>query len=779
MIKSFILSLASILCLGSIVMAQTNTNTAQLKKDATKASEQASANYAKMLSLAKTKNWNLAITSQNGNQAYLVGVTPNGLPKYYTTYNNTVAAATTRANQLWAGGASGLNLSGSSAFLKNKLAVWDGGKVLATHKELIGRITQKDNTTPVILHTTHVTGTLMASGVNPIAKGMAYNLQGIIAYDFYYDISEITAEAADIIVSNHSYGIIAGWAYNYPSDGTAARWEFWGRPNENEDVNFGYYDDDAKLLDAIAYNAPYYLYVKAAGNNRNQTGPPIGMPYYRWNVNDSMVAAGNRPAGISSNNGYDILPTYATAKNILTVGAVNGIASGYTKPSDVVMSDFSSWGPTDDGRIKPDIVADGVYVTSCINTDDSAYATLSGTSMASPNAAGSLLLLQEYYAQLKAGAFMRSATLKGLAIHTAEEAGDTTGPDYTFGWGLLNVEKAASVIKEAVSNNNTGTHLLYENVLANGSTFTKTIVANGNTPLVATICWTDVSASVTPYANALNDTTSKLVNDLDMRITKNGSTYYPWILNPATPSKAASKADNRRDNVERINIDSAKAGDTYIITINHKGTLINGTLTNGPQPYSLLVSGVGGTPTGLPLTLLAFEAKPQSNTVVLNWQTANEVNTAYFTVERSINGSNFTSLGKLLAKGDGSYIFTDDLSTINQNLSPIYYRLQMVDKNGSFTYSKVAVVTPSTEQAALTVYPIPTNNTLYLQLNSTKAYTSTLQVLNMQGKVLLQQPTAIKIGSNTFTIATNTLAKGNYIIKLIGQTVYTKMLTKE
>ena len=74
--------------------------------------------------------------------------------------------------------------------------------------------------------------------------------------------------------------------------------------------------------------------------------------------------------------------------------------------------------------------------------------------MSSPNAAGSLLLLQELYARLKNGEFLRAATIKGLAIHTASEAGSAPGPDYKFGFGLLNVEKAASVISTAVANNN-------------------------------------------------------------------------------------------------------------------------------------------------------------------------------------------------------------------------------------------------------------------------------------------------------------------------------------
>ncbi|MGQ4828433.1 S8 family serine peptidase, partial [Enterococcus faecalis] len=66
--------------------------------------------------------------------------------------------------------------------------------------------------------------------------------------------------------------------------------------------------------------------------------------------------------------------------------------------------------------------------------------------MASPNAAGSLLLVQEYYNQKHPGIFMKGATLKALAIHTADEAGPSNGPDYQYGYGLLNVLKATSVI---------------------------------------------------------------------------------------------------------------------------------------------------------------------------------------------------------------------------------------------------------------------------------------------------------------------------------------------
>ena len=118
------------------------------------------------------------------------------------------------------------------------------------------------------------------------------------------------------------------------------------------------------------------------------------------------------------------------------------------------MSSFSGWGPTDDGRIKPDICANGVGLYSSYSGSDTQYASISGTSMATPNLSGSLLLLQQHYQNLfGTGSFMRSATLKGLVIHTADEAGSNPGPDYKFGWGLANMATAAQAITAAKANN--------------------------------------------------------------------------------------------------------------------------------------------------------------------------------------------------------------------------------------------------------------------------------------------------------------------------------------
>ncbi|SDX13643.1 Por secretion system C-terminal sorting domain-containing protein [Hydrobacter penzbergensis] len=590
MLKKSMLCLALMMGIVTIGLAQVSTNNKILEQAARGYRILEDDGYTRALSMAKQKGWPLVITGKNGAKAVLVGVDAFNYPKYYITNNNTIAAATTRANQLWPGGASGLNLSGSSDYLANKMGIWDGGRPLDAHVELTGRIVQKEAATVAYDdHATHTTGTLMASGVNPYAKGMSFGLKSIIAYDFKNDISEMALEAPGLLISNHSYSIIAGWNYN----DTKSRWEFYGRPNENRDYKFGYYSIDAQALDSITYYAPNYLIVKSAGNNRTSNGPPVDSPYYRYDASNQMVLAGKRPAGISNNDSYGSIPWDCNAKNILTIGAVQGLPNGYSRPSDVVMANFSSWGPTDDGRIKPDLVADGVNVLSSIATSNKSYASYSGTSMASPNAAGSLFLLQEYYSKLKSSssAFMRSATLKGLAIHTTEAAGTNPGPNYMFGWGLLNVEKAAAVMTAAIGSNNaaTSTHLLYEKSLDNNSSssFTIPVVSSGNGPLKATISWTDVAG---PVETVMSDTTKRLVNDLDLRITQGSRTYMPWTLNPTNPGAAAVPGDNRTDNIERIDIDSTVPGRTYTITVTHKGSLVN-----GGQAYTLLVSGAGGT----------------------------------------------------------------------------------------------------------------------------------------------------------------------------------------
>ncbi|MDE3143649.1 MAG: S8 family serine peptidase, partial [Bacteroidota bacterium] len=563
-------------------MSQVTTNVKVLQNFAHQRRIQENIEYAKAEAMAIKKGWPVYRVGKNGTVHALQYIDQLGNPIYYTTFNNTIAAATTRTNQLWPGGSSGLNLSGSSSAVTQKMGTWDGGLILKNHVELIGRISQLDSSDTRLSvndHATHTTGTLIATGVNAVAKGMAFGLQKLIAYSFQYsEVSNISTQAPNLLVSNHSYGITGGWGY----DGTNYYWNGDTTISTTKSYLCGWYGSSSQDYDSIAHNAPNYLMVFAAGNSNgndaNGQGPAVGQTYL---LND--VTSLTRTAAIPNNPTYGSVSGGQTAKNILVVGAVYGLPNGYSSASDVKIASFSSWGPTNDGRIKPDIVADGVNVTSSSSSSTTAYEALSGTSMATPNATGSLLLLQEYYNQKHPGVFMRSATLKALAIHTADEAGTAPGPDYVYGYGLLNSLKASSVITSSFNNK---TDSIIEQTLTSGTSYTFNAVASGNGPLKATIVWTDPRGNID---NTYLSSSPVLINDLDLRITSGSSTYYPWILNPAVPAAAATKGDDKINNIEQVIIDSVVPGKSYTITVSNKGSL-----AGGSQAFSMILSGIGG-----------------------------------------------------------------------------------------------------------------------------------------------------------------------------------------
>jgi hypothetical protein len=524
----------------------------------------------------------------NGKVLELQRISPDIGPIFYIT-NNVDAADTVSTDEVWPGGSAGLNLDGSDM----TVGEWDGGAIYAAHPDFIGRLTQVDGATTVSNHSTHVAGTLIGSGdwLEPRSRGMAYAAQ-LNAYDWNSDTAEMALAASNgMLVSNHSYGIAAGWLY---IGGIAPDnwWWIGGEdPSDVEDPNFGYYDSETQLWDQIAFDAPYYLIVKAVGNDRTDIGPAPGEEYTVIDQDGNFLFTSTLPRDADcAPAGYDCLPTNSVAKNVLTVGAVDDITGGYSRfsgPSSVQMAAFSGWGPTDDGRIKPDVVGNGMFLISAWS-DSPFYAAAAGTSMSAPNVTGSLLLLQEHYQNIYgAGNFMRAATLKALAIHTADEAGDADGPDYAFGWGLLNTKTAAQVISE-----NGGAHRIIEGDLANGAVDSVEItVTEADATVTATLDWTDPPG--TPVALSLDAPDIMLVNDLDLRIKKGPSTYMPWVLNPASPASAASTGDNFRDNVEQVVINSGGTG-SYFVEVSHKGTLLN----SNSQSYSLIISVTPPPPSG-------------------------------------------------------------------------------------------------------------------------------------------------------------------------------------
>ena len=497
-------------------------------------------------------------------------------PRYYIT-DNLNAAKTVSTDDVWPGGSAGLSLTGNGMVVGE----WDGGKVRNTHQEFGGRVSQMDNAVQTSSHSTHVGGTLIASGVEHNAKGMAGSAN-LHAYDWNDDEAEMANAASNgLIISNHSYSYITGWVHDYRGDG---KWAWFGDPSisETEDYYFGFYIDQSRLWDEIAYQAPYYLIVKSAGNDRNDEGPGPGESHWVYDPTNGWVLSTVTREPDGGADGFDCIPGGgATAKNTLTVGAVKDIISGYSQISDVRMTAFSSWGPTDDGRIKPDIVGNGKSLYSCDDDNDQDYIRYSGTSMASPNVAGSLLLLQEHYKNTHDGQLMRAATLKALVIHTADEAGASPGPDYSYGWGLLNTRKAADVISADAQD----TSVIQELTLVQGDSAEFFVQANGTEPLRVTIAWTDPPGTVP--SPQLNPRTPVLVNDLNVRVIRlsDSTAFYPWKLSPEHPEAPAQTGDNNVDPEEQVLIDDP-GQNNFKIVVSHAGNL-----ADNLQNYSMIVTG--------------------------------------------------------------------------------------------------------------------------------------------------------------------------------------------
>lgn len=560
-------------------------------------------------SQAKKLNIPFSGETSKGKLYQLQGFDKKGQPLYYVT-NNTGAAEGTGTNKVGAGTV--FNLEGVGM----KVHEWDGGGVKITHQEFGGRVSQKDTPTGFSAHATHVAGTMIAGGVNPAAKGMAPKAT-LDAYDWNSDEQEMTAAAAQgAILSNHSYGYLGAFEWGDWSGNQG--WHWFGAEDETEYVGYGFYSDADRDWDLIAKNAPYYLPVKAAGNPRGDGPEPGGLHYVRdekgvWHES-TVVRQKNGGA-----DGFDCIGTGSVGKNILTVGAVAKIPGGYTQPSDVKMASFSGFGPVNDGRIKPDLSGIGVGLTSTVSSDDAAYSGMSGTSMASPNVTGSLLLIQEQYSKSNNGDVMRAATLKALAIGTANEVGVSDGPDYASGWGLLNTYDAV----KAIAFNGKYT-LIQEKTLRNNQESRLDVVASGVEPLKVTIAWTDPVPSTLSDDSVVNDRTKMLVNDLDLRVLKNGVEEMPWVLDPTNPGAAATKGDNTVDNVEQVVINNPEAGATYTIVVSHKGDLrdnviqtnANGDLAIGLAPsnvqdFSLVVIGINnGVQKDLALNSIKSDVAP-------------------------------------------------------------------------------------------------------------------------------------------------------------------------
>ncbi len=181
-----------------------------------------------------------------------------------------------------------------------------------------------------------------------------------------------------------------------------------------------------------------------------------------------------------------------------------------------------------------------------------------------------------------------------------------------------------------------------------------------------------------------------------------------------------------------------------------------------------------------PLVLKGFQGAVVNQSTVLSWTTFDEVNTASDVVERSYDGVNFVAAGSLPAKGSlqvNNYQFTDHPSFAN---AEVFYRLKLIDKDGKFTYSNVLVFSLG-KQTGVKLFPNPAKNYVQLTYGSSKYESTTIEVTDISGKIVLTQSVSTALGTNAVTLNfQNKLVSGTYIVRFVvnGEMVVNKVVVE-
>jgi photosystem II stability/assembly factor-like uncharacterized protein len=435
--------------------------------------------------------------------------------------------------------------------------VFDEGAIQAAVPELTAngqpRVTVMTKKVSQDEHATKVALVLAANGKDPNASGIARELR-IMSFDKDSDLSDLAKHAAKIHVSNHSYNKKSGWLKDNDY------YEWWGGQTDHSDANFGKYGKDSKEIDRILADNPYLVSVVAAGNQLAYVPPFQPADHYWWQRPEPPNMQGHwiestikRLPDLATEAGkLDTIAGLGISKNAICVGAIQQLARPGAPQS---IADFSSWGPTDDGRVKPDLVAPGQKVNIVRN---GVLKSLEGTSFAAPIVAGLAALLIECF-EKTLDHRPTAAEIKALLIHTARREGGP-GPDPKFGWGLVDAVAAADVI--AGRDDPSRRFYCGEVVPDAWNTYTYTRPEGAARNIRVTLVWTDPPAP--ENEKGLNDRTPTLINDLDVvLLAPDGARrFYPYSLDSKNPlSPCGNTEPNRADNVEVIDAFSTDVED--------------------------------------------------------------------------------------------------------------------------------------------------------------------------------------------------------------------------
>ncbi len=420
-------------------------------------------------------------------------------------------------------------LSGSGIVV----AEWDSGRADEMHPDFSLRVYSLDMSAPTN-HSTHVAGTIMGDGNNSSGtyRGMAPAAE-LLTQIWWNTASEASSEYSTVINSWGATVANNSWGYGVGDPATQSACE----------NTLGNYFTQNTTLDNIV---------------RGSTGAPITICW----------SAGNQRSHASDECGslgwtYNTIGALACCKNVITVGAINS--------NNNTMTSFSSWGPTDDGRVKPDVVGPGCQsggdggLTSC--KLGSGYKVMCGTSMSSPAVAGTIALLQEQWNTMIDSGTLLSSTVKGILINTAIDLGNT-GPDYVYGHGK--VDGVAAAVKIGIGEPS----YVQSEISTGGSDVYDITVMGSTTKLKVTLVWDDPGGVASASQTLKNDLDLILIDPFD-------NEEYPWVLNPDVPTAAAGRGEDHLNNVETVEIDDPVAGLWTAVVQGYN-------VPEGPQLYSLV-----------------------------------------------------------------------------------------------------------------------------------------------------------------------------------------------
>ncbi|HUX54974.1 MAG TPA: S8 family serine peptidase [Williamwhitmania sp.] len=462
-----------------------------------------------------------------------------------------------------------------------KVGLWDAD--VENHRDFNGRVTNREYEMHTTDHGTHTCGTIAGAGLlDPIARGMAPDAL-VYAWNFNTQSNGLSVPYERLLsLDNDGIELTSNsWGYNVT---TCPNPFAYNGTDHNEDLIAGWY--------------PYFLYVFSAGNNQT-------------------VCSG----------GYNT--TSKNMKNSLMVAAVDATDN---------MSSFSSFGPSYDGRLIPNISGDGVDVYSTFFNDG--YGYMSGTSMATPGVAGTMALVYQRYKDTHGGQRPISSFLRALAFNTAHDLGNP-GPDYKFGYGEIDGYRAVQVMER---------NTYYVDSVGQAATATKTItVPAGAVALRVMLAWTDVAG--TPGDQYI------LVNDLDLSVSHDGNITLPWVLDPSNPSAPAVRDYDGLNNMEQVTLDHPAAGE---YTINVDGYAI----PDGKQEFAIVYDVVMPE---LQLTYpIGTEYLTPGNDEVIRWDCEGYSGT--FTLEYSTDGGvNYSVIASGIPSSSRSYLWTVPSSVTTAN----------------------------------------------------------------------------------------------------------------